>query len=127
MVIDDHLKRQGTHYLIVKATTSDQNISRKSTFYLSLIFLLGDKPTYADLAFIPWFEMLPNILMPASGGDLGASDQFTFEYPLYSRWIEDLMERDAVKKVYNMPVFMQVYAVPGVEGNEEGQRLIWRR
>ena len=65
-VLDNHLK--GKHYLV------------------------GDKCTYADLAFIPWHNMIPFILKGDKLEDEG-------QYKDYDRWMNSLLERPAVKKV----------------------------
>ncbi len=55
-------------------------------------FLVGDKCTYADLAFIPWHTIVPSI-MGEDKIDIGS------EYPKYDKWMETCMNRPAVKKV----------------------------
>ncbi|KAI1354475.1 glutathione S-transferase [Xylaria sp. FL0043] len=69
-VIDGHLAKQGTD------------------------FLVGDKPTYADLMFIPYFKsvgMGPLTVM--------AKDVDTAEWVHYTAWMKRLHERPAVAKV----------------------------
>jgi len=55
-------------------------------------YLVGDKATFADLAFITWHNMV---------GWICAEDPIDVKgkYPNYSRWMESLLERPAVKKV----------------------------
>lgn len=65
-VIDSHLKKQGTPYLV------------------------GDKCTYADLAWVSWNAQLGWLV-----GDLDVEK----EYPAFDAWNKRLMERPAVKKV----------------------------
>ncbi|KAK8183294.1 glutathione S-transferase [Phyllosticta capitalensis] len=65
-VIDAHLKKTGKPYLV------------------------GDKISYADLAFIPWQSVL-GWLLP----DFDAAKEF----PEWSKWNQRLLERPAVKKV----------------------------
>jgi glutathione S-transferase len=65
-VIDSHLKKQGTPYLV------------------------GDKATYADLAWVTWNSLL-GWLMP----DLDVAKEF----PEFHAWNERLASRPAVKKV----------------------------
>lgn len=65
-VVDAHLKKQRTSYLV------------------------GDKCTYADLAWIPWDRSL-SFTMPEV--------DFEKEFPLYSAWNQRLLERPEVKKV----------------------------
>ena len=57
-------------------------------------YLVGDKCTYADLSFVTWYSMLPFLM----GEDMGKTD-WEKELPDYSRWMSNLMERPAVKKV----------------------------
>jgi glutathione S-transferase len=65
-VLNAHLKKQGTPYL------------------------LGDKVTYADLAWVPWQKDYA-ALMP--GWDYEA------ELPEFAAWNKRLLERPSVKKV----------------------------
>ncbi|KAK5008416.1 hypothetical protein LTR16_005530, partial [Cryomyces antarcticus] len=67
-VIDRHLKRNGTPYLV------------------------GDRCTYADLAFLTW-DMALGFLMQGEAEKLGE------EYPEWKRWNARLMDRPAVKKI----------------------------
>lgn len=55
-------------------------------------YLVGDKATYADLSFVPWFQLLPLIF----------SDEtvdWAADYPHYHAWLERLLARPAVQKV----------------------------
>jgi len=72
-VIDAHLKGKGTPYLI------------------------GDKVTYADLAWIPWFNLATKMLVP--------DWKYQEEFPQFDAWLTKLGDRDAVKKVYANPTF----------------------
>jgi glutathione S-transferase len=54
--------------------------------------LVGDKVTYADLAFITWGSMVPWV-MGEEKFDVAS------EYPSYNEWMEGLLARPAVKKV----------------------------
>lgn len=65
-VIDGFLKKKGTHYLI------------------------GDKVSYADLAFVMWNTAF-GILIPEF--------DFKKEYPHFAAWNQRLLERPAVVKV----------------------------
>jgi len=58
-------------------------------------YLVGDKCTIADLAFIPWEKLVPTIL---AGQDVDLEK----EYPNYSAWLKLLNERPAVKKVFEI-------------------------
>jgi len=71
-VVNAHLKKQGTQ------------------------FLVGDKLTYADLAFIPWFNMM---------GWLVPEWDYKSENAEFTAWLERLTSRDSVKNVMAMPVF----------------------
>lgn len=65
-VIDDHLKKQGTEYLV------------------------GDKLTYADLMFVPWYM---------SAFSLGSDKLDLSSYKAFNAWYKKLVERPAVAKV----------------------------
>lgn len=67
-VINSHLKKQGTEYLV------------------------GDKCTYADLAWVTWDALL-GWLVP----DLDIAKEF----PLFHAWHEKLMARPAVKRAFD--------------------------
>ena len=54
-------------------------------------FLVGDKCTYADLAFISWFKMTPF---------LTAGKDVTGKYKAYTAWYEKITSRPAVKKIF---------------------------
>lgn len=56
--------------------------------------MVGDKCTYADLAFLTWNAMIPRIFQEE--GDL----QLDKKYPNYGRWLKLCMDRKAVKKVF---------------------------
>ena len=53
--------------------------------------LVGNKITYADLAFVTWHSLVPFILQ---------EDKIDIEgkYPNYHRWMESMLARPAVKK-----------------------------
>ncbi|KAG4026442.1 hypothetical protein MFRU_040g00030 [Monilinia fructicola] len=58
-------------------------------------WLVGDKITYADLAFITWHVVLAGIFSPPE-----FKDQWDItKYPHYKKWVETMLERPAVKKV----------------------------
>lgn len=52
-------------------------------------FLVGDKCTFADLAFIPWQTIVPSL----TGVDV------VKELPNVHRWLEGMKSRSAVAKV----------------------------
>lgn len=56
-------------------------------------YLVGDKCTYADLAFIPWYAALPNMF-----GD--EEVDFQKDYPNYGAWMKKLLARPAVQKAF---------------------------
>lgn len=68
-VLDTHLKKQGTGYLV------------------------GDKCTYADLSFVTWHALVPFITGEERKIDIEA------KFPNYDAWMKKLEERPAVKKV----------------------------
>ena len=67
-VLDTHLKKQGTEYLV------------------------GNKCTYADLAFVTWHNAVPFIT-----GEDGKID-IEGKYPTYHAWMKRMWDRPAVKK-----------------------------
>jgi len=60
-------------------------------------YLIGDKVTYADLAFIPWFNMVKSFLTP--------DWDYASELPLFNAWLEKLLERPSVKTIYGKEEF----------------------
>ncbi|KAL8711978.1 MAG: hypothetical protein Q9220_003674 [cf. Caloplaca sp. 1 TL-2023] len=56
-------------------------------------YLVGDKCSYADLAFIPWSTLVPSLL----GGV--EKDEIARDAPHYNAWMDKLTARPAVKKV----------------------------
>lgn len=54
-------------------------------------WLVGNKLSYADLSFVPWFLLVPAYTLP----DLDLSK----EYPNLSAWLERMKARPAVQKV----------------------------
>ncbi|KAH9824631.1 Glutathione S-transferase [Teratosphaeria destructans] len=70
-VIDSHLKKTGKHYLV------------------------GDKVTYADLAFVPWHWLLT--IAPHINGE-GFEAEWKEKYPTAWAWNERLQARPAVTK-----------------------------
>lgn len=54
-------------------------------------YLVGDKCTYADLAFITWAKIVPW---------LTAGQDVTGKYKAYTTWYEKITSRPAVKKVF---------------------------
>jgi glutathione S-transferase len=56
-------------------------------------WLVGDKYTFADLAFAPWYTVLPIVIKPEDG--------YTIEkYPVVKNWIARISARAAVKQVF---------------------------
>ena len=56
-------------------------------------WLVGDKCTYADLAFFMWNSQIPNLLKDAKEPwDIN-------KYPNFKRWMEAMQARDSVKHV----------------------------
>ncbi|KAF2101003.1 glutathione S-transferase [Rhizodiscina lignyota] len=58
--------------------------------------LVGGKVTYADLAFLPWFRLVPFLM-----GDW----DFKSECPNFAEWFQSLLDREAVKKTLAMDEF----------------------
>jgi len=72
-VIDAHLKKTGNPYVV------------------------GEKISYADLAWIPWYKLL---------GAFFLSDwNFEEEFPHFAAWRKSLLDRPAVQKIYAMTEF----------------------
>ncbi|OQO07242.1 hypothetical protein B0A48_07812 [Cryoendolithus antarcticus] len=68
-VLDAHLKKQGTQNLV------------------------GDKVTYADLAWVPWYWLIPAIM-----GEEGGMEDLQKKFPTFAAWFDRLSARPAVKK-----------------------------
>jgi glutathione S-transferase len=71
-VMDAHLRSQGTDYLV------------------------GDKCTYADMAFVPWGQTVPFL---TKGGESGISLDLEARYPSYDAWMKRVCAKESVKKV----------------------------
>ena len=56
-------------------------------------YLVGDKCTYADLSFVPWYTMVGYL-------DKEGTLDLDKKYPHWSAWNKKLNERPAVKKVF---------------------------
>ena len=72
-VVDAHLKTTGSQYLV------------------------GDKYTYADLSFIPWFYLIPFIFGDDTDEFLGKVEK---ELPHYWAWWQKVSTREVTKKVF---------------------------
>lgn len=57
-------------------------------------YLVGNKCTYADLAFVTWGSFVPGLL-----GDEAKVEQMKKDYPDYDAWMQRLVNRPATKKV----------------------------
>lgn len=55
-------------------------------------WLVGDKCTYADLAFVNWSGMIPNLM------EKGGKEWNEDEFPNHKRWQVAMGERPSVKK-----------------------------
>ncbi|UNI13515.1 Glutathione transferase [Purpureocillium takamizusanense] len=60
-------------------------------------YLVGDKFTYADLAFIPWDSIAHGFLT-----DVWTEHEVDKKYPNFVAWHKRITERDSVKKVYGL-------------------------
>ena len=60
-------------------------------------YLVGGKVTLADLAFIPWDNMLDMIMM--NDPEAATSEQRRELFPNWSAWRDRLVERPAVQKM----------------------------
>ena len=56
-------------------------------------WLVGNKLTWADLTFFPWGNGIKSIL---EKGSITLNED---EYPDYKRWMDQMRERDSVKKM----------------------------
>lgn len=56
-------------------------------------YLVGDKCTYADLAFVTWHNIVPYLTSGDKKIDIEG------KYPKYDGWMKRLLERPAVKKM----------------------------
>lgn len=56
-------------------------------------YLVGDKCTYADLAFVTWYAALPWAFA-------GEAIDLEKDYPSYGAWMKKLLARPAVKKAF---------------------------
>lgn len=54
---------------------------------------MGNKCTYADLAFVTWHNLIPFLTNEDSKIDIEG------KYPQYDAWMKRLLERPAVKKM----------------------------
>lgn len=79
-VIDNQLKKQRQS----RQVSQDQPV-----------WLVGDKCTFADLAFVPWDLLLLARLFPEG-------HSLTADYPEFMAWHENVLGRPAVKKVVEM-------------------------
>ena len=61
-------------------------------------YLVGGKCSYADLAFIPWYQLVPFIesKVTEEQKEMLKLDE---KYPHYAKWMKAMLERPAVKKV----------------------------
>lgn len=78
------------------AVTRYRNEIKRVTMVLDKVladreYLVGDKCTYADLAFIPWFNTVPYAFV-------GEEVDLAKEYPNFGAWMERLSARAAVQK-----------------------------
>ena len=77
---------------LVKRTirTVDRELEEKQ-------YLVGGKVTLADLAFIPWDNMLDTIM--TNDPEAATSEQRKELFPNWSAWRDRLVERPAVQKM----------------------------
>ncbi len=67
-------------------------------------WLVGDKCTYADLAFVMWNAQI-DFIMKGHGWNIA-------EYPNFKRWQEAMLERDSLKRVMSVLMDKEVQS-PG--------------
>ena len=63
-------------------------------------WLVGDKCTWADLAWVPWNVGIDFALAKDKGGPVKFSED---EFPAYKGWMERMRAKESVKKVLAMP------------------------
>lgn len=61
-------------------------------------WLVGDKCTYADLAFVPWYWLL----LATEPVAPGLNDEVQKENPSLAIWLKKMNERPAVKKAFDL-------------------------
>lgn len=59
-------------------------------------YLVGNKCTYADLAFVPWYVTVTTLL-PREGEE---AIDLNKDFPHYAAWFKGLLDRPAVKKAF---------------------------
>lgn len=64
-------------------------------------YLVGDRVTYADLALVPWYELVARIFLPEW--------DYKGEFPVFARWYGRMMERECVKRVFAMDEFSKMH------------------
>lgn len=57
-------------------------------------WLVGDKMTYADLAFVTWGDIAKGLLI-----QFQKLEEFENKYPQYTGWLKKMGEKDSVTKV----------------------------
>lgn len=55
-------------------------------------FLIGNRATYADMAFVTWAGVAEGLFR-----ELGRWEEIEEQFERYNRWIETLREREAVR------------------------------
>lgn len=60
-------------------------------------WLVGDKCTYADIAFVTWASVGYGLLK-----ELGKTETFEKDYPKYNEWIANLEAKESVKKIRDL-------------------------
>ena len=61
-------------------------------------YLVGGKCSYADLAFIPWYQLVPFLQTKVTEEQKEMLD-LEKKYPHHAKWMKAMLERPAVKKV----------------------------
>ena len=59
-------------------------------------YLVGNKLTYADLAFIPWYWRLEGI----DKEGVGFKENLSKDNPAFGAWFKKMLDRPLVKKIY---------------------------
>ena len=72
------------------STVIDNHLEKTGTLYLT-----GDKCTYADLAFLPWINMMETMVLGKEN-----NDKLNNDLPHYKEWADALFDRAAVKTAF---------------------------
>lgn len=81
---------------VIESHLAKQKKALSAPSFQEPLWLVGDKCTYADLAFVPWDLLVLTRMFPEGGFDAEK------EFPLFYQWHLDVTSRPAVKKTIDM-------------------------